>query len=70
MKIFNRTFKNLIKKRIINLKSQDNKFIKSFFLNIKNKILKKIIYNYKKIKKNPFNIYIYKEKNVISKLLI
>jgi len=52
------------------LKSQNNKLIKSFFFNIKNKILKEInynpkdftIYNYEKIKRKAFNIYIYKEK--------
>ena len=70
MEIFDRVFKNLIKKRVINLKSRNNKLIKSFFFNIKNKILKKTdynlkdfaIYNYEKIKKKALNIYTYKEK--------
>ena len=52
------------------MKSRNNKFIKSFFFSIKNKILKKTnynskdftIYNYEKIKKKAFNTYIYKEK--------
>jgi hypothetical protein len=52
------------------LKLRGNKLIKSFSFNIKNKILKKtnynlkdfITYNYEKIKKKAFNIYIYKKK--------
>ena len=70
MEIFDRVFKNLIKKRAINSKSRNNKLIKSFFFNIKNKILKEIdynskdfaIYDYERIKKKAFDIYIYKEK--------
>jgi len=70
VEIFDRVFKDLIKKGIINLKSRSNKLIKSFSFSIKNKILKEIdynpedfaIYNYERIKRKTFNIYTYKEK--------
>ena len=49
---------------------RNNKLIKSFSFNIKNKFFKKtnynskdfIIYDYEKIKRKAFNIYTYKEK--------
>ena len=52
------------------MKSRNNKFIKSFFFSIKNKILKKTdynskdfaIYDYERIKRKAFDIYTYKEK--------
>jgi len=70
VEIFDRVFRNLIKKGVINSKSRSNKLIKSFSFNIKNKILKEtdydpkdfVIYNYERIKRKAFNIYIYKEK--------
>jgi len=70
VEIFDRVFKNLIKKRAINSKSRNNKLIKIFFFSIKNKIFKETdynskdfaIYDYEKIKKKAFNIYTYKEK--------
>jgi len=70
MEIFNRVFRDLIKKRVINSKSRSNKLIKGFSFSIKNKILKEIdynpedftTYNYERIKKKAFDIYAYKEK--------
>ena len=68
--MFNRAFGDLIKKEAIDLKSRGNKLIKGFSFSIKNKIFKEIdydlkdftTYNYEKIKKKAFDIYIYKEK--------
>jgi len=70
VEIFDRVFKNLIKKRVINLKLRNNKLIKSFFFSIKNKIFKEInynlkdfaIYNFERIKRKILDIYTYKEK--------
>ena len=70
MEIFNRAFKDLIKKGVINPKSRNNKLIRGFSFSIKDKILKETdynpkdfaIYNYEKIKKKAFDTYIYEEK--------
>ena len=70
VEIFDRVFKDLIKKGIINLKSRSNKLIKSFSFSIKNKILKETnynpkdfaIYDYERMKKKALDIYTYKKK--------
>ena len=79
MEIFNRVFRDLIKKRVINSKSRSNKLIKGFSFSIKNKILKETnynpkdfaIYDYERIKKKLLIfIRIKKKENAILKLLI
>jgi len=70
VEIFDRAFRDLIKKGVINPKSRNNKLIKGFFSNIKDKILKETdydpkdfaTYNYERIKRKALNAYAYKEK--------